>query len=295
MTEDSTTATHTTLSTSLSYETPKSQQSSHIAQETELDLTSLSISPSQSTPRPAKPSKQTHPETTTSFADYPSPYEVLRQEIGKPPAPPIASPSNLKTPEKPTVVVNQSKDIAMKPDSSPFLPAPTSIPRPSTVRKKTDPLLHRVLDRNYRVQATPLVTGRYSAIQRPTRPTTTASTATPATRTFKPLFDSSPESSPEIAPPKLHAEIFSSPARKPTARIPGVSVLTPAKAKRKGDMKEHIWHSNEGSDDDNEEGDSDIPFGQSPPKTMQFYVPQNRLLKTPGECPLADLYESPKG
>ena len=81
-----------------------------------------------------------------------------------------------------------------------------------------------------------------------------------------------------MAPPELHPEIFSSPERK--ARIPGVSLLTPAK--HKGDTAKApsrtpcIWDSDE---DDLED---DIDFGQSPPKTMQFHVPQNRLLKTPG-------------
>lgn len=34
-------------------------------------------------------------------------------------------------------------------------------------------------------------------------------------------------------------------------------------------------------DFDSDDEDTDLQFG-SPPKTMQFHVPQNRLLKTPG-------------
>lgn len=76
------------------------------------------------------------------------------------------------------------------------------------------------------------------------------------------------------AAPQLHAEIFSSPV-KPNSRTPGISVLTPAK--HKGDAK-GIWDSDDEFDDD----DDYNAFG-SPPKTMQFHIPQSRLLKTPGK------------
>jgi len=62
--------------------------------------------------------------------------------------------------------------------------------------------------------------------------------------------------------------------------------LTPAKGGRdatllkglgggKGGAGAGIWDSD--SDDDG------LEAGMSPPKTMQFHVPQGRLLKTPGE------------
>jgi len=92
------------------------------------------------------------------------------------------------------------------------------------------------------------------------------------------------ESSPAAPAPKLHAEIFDSPVRRP--RVPGVSVLTPAKGGRdatllkglgggKGGAGAGIWDS-----DSDEDG---LEAGMSPPKTMQFHVPQGRLLKTPGK------------
>ena len=79
-------------------------------------------------------------------------------------------------------------------------------------------------------------------------------------------------------PPELRAQIFDTPAR--AKRIPGVSVLTPARGKVDkgpgGDAERDIgWES------DNDDEDS-MPLGMSPPKTMQFYIPQSRLLKTPG-------------
>ena len=59
-------------------------------------------------------------------------------------------------------------------------------------------------------------------------------------------------------------------------------MLTPARGRqhsaaesgRKG-KSQQIWDS----DSDDEEGDMGI--GMSPPKTMQFHVPQPRLLRTP--------------
>lgn len=82
--------------------------------------------------------------------------------------------------------------------------------------------------------------------------------------------------------PQLHAEIFDTPARK--GRIPGVSVLTPARGQKtsavdesgKRGKRQQIWDS----DSDDDEGDM-MGVGMSPPKTMQFHVPQPRLLRTP--------------
>src|SRR5205814_2891133 len=95
---------------------------------------------------------------------------------------------------------------------------------PATARKPAngDPLLHRVLDKNYRLQATPHTVRSAGKV-----------TATPANRrTWR--DSSSPESSPVVAP-QLHSEIFSSPTRLPSnrKRIPGVSVQTPARENRK--------------------------------------------------------------
>lgn len=49
-----------------------------------------------------------------------------------------------------------------------------------------------------------------------------------------------------------------------------------------------MWDSDDGldnddgdDDDDDDDNDGTAIFG-SPPKTMQFHVPQSRLMKTPG-------------
>ena len=60
-------------------------------------------------------------------------------------------------------------------------------------------------------------------------------------------------------------------------------MLTPARGKKvsaaEGGLRgkqQQIWDSD--SDDD---GEGDMGVGMSPPKTMQFHVPQPRLLRTP--------------
>jgi DASH complex subunit ASK1 len=153
-----------------------------------------------------------------------------------------------------------------------------------------DPLIHMMLDKNYRIEATP----HKNAPRLPPRyPDQNARTRTPGTGRRAPprgrnaLDDL--DSSPMMEAPQLNAAIFNSPVRAP--RVPGVSVLTPAKPKPR-DMpheeleenasistrshKTHVWDSD--SDDDG------LPEGMSPPKTMQFHIPQSKLLKTPGMC-----------
>ena len=266
ITED-TNATHTTLETSQSYETPSSHHLSAQPVEEELDMTSLTISTSNATPRPNANGKA-KADITATFADYPSPYEDLLKEIGTRNTSQAKGPH---TPGKTPTAATHAHDISMTPDSSPFLPKPTSIPRPSTSRKRTDPLLHRVLDRNYRVQATPMGKGRARS---PVKVTATPATATRQT------YDTDPDSSPEPEAPQLHAEIFSSPAkpstRPSTGRTPGISVLTPRKPKAGPSTSKGIW-----DDTDDEDTGSFNYDGMSPPKTMQFHVPQSRLLKTP--------------
>lgn len=291
LTEGSSTTTHTTLEASESYNTPSSAHYSLHPNGEDVDLSSLTISPSHSTPRPQGKGKEpeSKPQQPTAFADFPSPYEALRREVNEASAPPLPDPS---TPKTSSAVANQGRDIATPYTSnlaSPFISRPTSIPRPSIGRKHTDPLLHRVLDRNYRIQATPISKARNGGISN----SRTVAPTTPATTSRNRLLESTLSSSPSMPEaPQLHAEIFSSPVRKPTL-TPGVSVLTPARsnlARRTAPRSTvagtgaaaGIWDSDDGADDSDEESDGGLPYGQSPPKTMQFYIPQSRLLKTPG-------------
>lgn len=62
-----------------------------------------------------------------------------------------------------------------------------------------------------------------------------------------------------------------------------MSVLTPAK---KSAGKSAMWDS----DDDLDYDDEDL--GPSPPKTMQFHIPQSRLMRTPGNKSLDPMFNT---
>lgn len=62
-----------------------------------------------------------------------------------------------------------------------------------------------------------------------------------------------------------------------TPRTPGISVQTPAKGR-------HAMSANQTGGtvfDDSEEEEYELDF--SPPKTIQFHIPQSKLLQTPGK------------
>jgi DASH complex subunit ASK1 len=223
---------------------------------------------SGSTPRAPRPSIT---EIKSKFADYESPYESLKEEI--------KGGSNAQEDDNtqiaPATPGTQSKipNVSMTPESSPF--DSTSYAKSATTqRKAADVLLHRVLDKNYRIQATPHKSGWKDK--------------TPAN---KPSWrDGTPNSSPPVAAPQLHADIFSSPIRqqysRPAPRTPGVSVI-PKPAKDKG---KEVFSKPAKKDEISWESDSDEDaegvyreLGMSPPKTIQFSLPQSRLLQTPGK------------
>lgn len=182
---------------------------------------------------------------------------------------------------------------ATKFDSSPFEPESAFQPSAyhSQRQENNDPVMHRaILDKNYRIQATPHTQRQQRQAAQPS-----ATKATPATATKKSPWDDSPQSSPEVAAPQLRSELFS-PA-KPGPRTPGVSVMTPA-AKKSALMvpktstglqlfspadkayaatKERTRASQFFDDSDEDDDLAEM----SPPKTMQFHVPQSRLMQTP--------------
>ena len=218
---------------------------------------------SGSTPRAPQP------KSKPNFADYPLPYESLKQELKGGDDQLDDETETLPTTPGPQRI----PDMSMTPTSSPR-DQPTNML--STKRGGENKLLHRVLDKNYRVQATPLTSRRKE-------------TKTPAKQpTWR--DQDSPMSSPPAAAPELRAEIFSSPIRQqfqPNApRTPGVSVQPSAKKKKssdvfakpaKKDKDEITWESD--SDEDPEGVYREL--GMSPPKTIQFSLPQSRLLQTP--------------
>jgi DASH complex subunit ASK1 len=221
---------------------------------------------SGSTPRAPRPKSALG--DSPRLGEFSSPFDNFKQEQKG------TAEQDDDTQIQPTTPGNQSRhaDVSMTPQSSPFNPT-TYLQSQTKGRMNQDPLLHRVLDKNYRIQATPHKTARKQE----------------KTPINKPSWrdDNSPMSSPPEAAPELHAEIFSSPIRKQynAPRTPGISVQTPAKAKPKESVpksakKDEIsWESD--SDEDAEGVYREL--GMSPPKTIQFNLPQSRLLQTPGK------------
>ncbi len=168
--------------------------------------------------------------------------------------------------------------------SSPF--EPQSAAYQPSARLNHDPLMHRILDKNYRIQATPHTQRRQRQPQ--------IAKPTPATTTKRVPWDSSPMSSPAIPAPTLRSELIS-PVKSRAPRTPGVSILTPARktgqpapttstgrklfSPEDKAYKERTSHIFDDSDDDDDTGDA--IGGLSPPKTMQFHIPQSRLMQTP--------------
>ncbi|EED21615.1 conserved hypothetical protein [Talaromyces stipitatus ATCC 10500] len=309
VTEDSTNMTQTSLDDeAVSYQTPSSEhlglghQLHH--DESELDISALTISPSHSTPRPRAYVKGGETPTTGGYPAGYSEDEPDRAGYDDSALPEGNNDSGLVTPGRHT---NET------PMSSPFIPPPTisrttqpsTSKRPNTnkYQKPTDPVLHHILDKTYRVQATPL-----SKTYKPTK----FSVSTPKEKTSdnkKLNYDDSPISSPELEAPKLSEELFAyrgwkgagpnTPGtnrkayrRSPQKRTPkpGISVLTPAKPRlsllskdKKKKTTTGGWESDEDNFDDDDDEDTAAALGFSPPKTMQFHIPHSRLMKTPAK------------
>ncbi|PFH62570.1 hypothetical protein XA68_12990 [Ophiocordyceps unilateralis] len=231
-----------------------------------------------STPRP--PATKTIQAQLSSLE---SPYEAMRREMKEEEAG-TAKPQDEE--EDSSVLFAQHTarlpDMSMAPRGSHDRPSPEK-----SVQRHRDPLLHRVLDKNYRLQATPHKPPyRISPLKRGGQEDKTEGTH---------AWQDSPMSSPEMAVPTLRSEAFISPlktkARQRLAaatrgpRTPGLSVQTPVAAASRdalapaGDMGrqryEIDWES------DREGDDEDLYAGMSPPKTIQFALPPSKLLQTP--------------
>ncbi|OJD35393.1 dash complex subunit ask1 [Diplodia corticola] len=238
----------------------------------------------------------------SSFTDeYPSPYEALKRELrgdgseGAGHGSDDLSSEASGLPEGGTVLgapttpgkLSQSTlpDMSMTPESSPFAPGSADQHTRHTRRNSNnDPLLHHMLDKTYRIAATP-----HTATQkmRPGAAGASAATSGTSNRTRRRLaFDSSPLSSPEAPAPQLRADIFS-PAKTP--RTPGVSVYqqrnnqTPGgkSGGGLGTVSKFTGGAKSAEDFITWDSDSEGETEFSPPKTMQFHVPQSRLMQTP--------------
>lgn len=268
-----------------------------------------------STPRPpATKSMSVKPQ----FAGLGSPYEVMKREMKKEANSGAVSPSRsaAEDDEDDTELLFQQHtarlpDMSMEPRSS-LRGASASRPDDESAflfsgqkHKPQDPLMHRVLDKNYRLAATPLKGSsgvspiRWRVTQKPADHTAQLNKGKEPEAT-KPIWADSPMSSPEIAMPKLRSEAFMSPVR-PSAyrsklaaatsapRTPGVSVQTPATGRKtrdvyaRGTPKAQEKDTDEITWETSDDEDLDMYGGMSPPKTIQFALPPSRLLQTPGE------------
>ncbi|KAL8793779.1 MAG: hypothetical protein Q9195_003609 [Heterodermia aff. obscurata] len=227
---------------------PRSHRPSHEEEEQEEESTFA-------TPRPTPRSR---PPPQPSFS---SPYESLKRTVN-----PTHDDSTL--PSTP-----RTQQASPTPDSSPIPPRPP----PSTARTPAnDILLHRVLDKNWRLQATPHAQPKLPARGSARKAGGGAPTETPRPGGGE---EDELESSPFVPAPELHAEIFESPLRR--TRVPGVSLLTPAKGK--GGAREKVGgkQTEKGVWDSDSDDEGGLEEGLSPPKTMQFHIPKERLLRTP--------------
>ena len=266
VTDHSNTQTESSLEASESYDTPSAR---HVLEDSlqDVDLSNLTISPSHSTPRPTKQAR----------GKAKSPYNALQRENEETVDIDDTYTSRRDDPQTPSKQTSSLlDDVAMTPEHSPEPETGNKNRAQHEPRqKRSDPILHTVLDKRYRIQATPLAGGR----------TTRKDARTPATAARnKPAARSALESSP-LAPPELHAEVFDSPMRRELTqtlkqqRTPGVSVLTPGRRQPVATNNLNVWDSDE--EDDLIDEATGMPYGASPPKTMQFHVPQSRLMKTP--------------
>ncbi|KAI0014240.1 hypothetical protein F4779DRAFT_1085 [Xylariaceae sp. FL0662B] len=254
-----------------------------------------------STPRPPA-TKSLKPQ----FADFGSPYEKLRRELKGENAiykddERLADDDTMELPPHHSTATAAIRlpDMSMTPRSSSLLleePAlQLGLQSQSTARNNKQPnkdlLLHRVLDKNYRLQATPHK--NVPAVGRGRSPE--KAHIGDEDRTRRALWADSPQSSPEMAVPKLRSDLYMSPVRprgrSGGPRTPGVSVQTPATAKKRDIFAEarekgkglaqkrdpdHItWESDE------EAEDTAMFGGMSPPKTIQFALPPSKLMQTP--------------
>lgn len=254
-----------------------------------------------STPRP--PATKTL-SVRPKFAELSSPYEALKREYKS------GSGSDLKGHQRGTAGgVDEDEDTELLfQQHTARLPGMSMAPRSPLgdggpahddedsedfgQDKSKDALLHRMLDKNYRVLATPLKgTTGVSPIKWKIDKMVTPGKGKEKQKE-RPIWEDSPTSSPEMAVPQLRSAAFMSPMRAAYRgraaaaaggpRTPGVSVQTPGAGRKTKDVFAGKQETKYG-DEITWESDSDDAFGgMSPPKTIQFAMPPSKLLQTPG-------------
>jgi DASH complex subunit ASK1 len=295
--------TSTTDQSSAMYHGEEDHQEDSMLGDNEGDLTG-------STPRP--PATKTL-STRPQFANLPSPAEALKREYASKSGgshTPRGAPGQKEEEEEDTELLFQQHtarlpDMSMTPRGSLDASGLAHDDEDDTILgrggKNKDPLLHRMLDKNYRIAATPhkSATTGISPIKWKVDKLTTTPGKGKDKQQARPIWEDSPTSSPEMAVPQLRSAAFMSPARAAykgkgraaaaatTAaggpRTPGVSVQTPATGRKTKDVFAGKRGASSKYDDEITWGsDSDEFGGMSPPKTIQFALPPSKLLQTPG-------------
>jgi DASH complex subunit ASK1 len=311
----------TTDQSSSMYHEHQTHQDSSVLDDNDDDVTG-------STPRP--PATKTL-SSRPQFANLSSPYEALKREYDAKhgsTTPRAATTDQEQEEEEDTELLFQQHtarlpDMSMTPRGS-FDAA--SGPRRLDFHKdkdkdkpqqNRDPLLHRLADKNYRIAATPHRTPTTAGAAAGFSPvkwkvdkltTTTPGKGKDKQPASRPIWEDSPTSSPEMAPPQLRSAAFMSPAKgllyrgkmaaaaaAAAPRTPGVSVQTPATGRKTRDVfasaagaagagggRQGTTSRYDFEDEITWESEGEEFGGLSPPKTIQFALPPGRLLQTPG-------------
>ncbi|TFB03790.1 DASH complex subunit ask1 [Trichoderma ghanense] len=238
-----------------------------------------------STPRPPAS------KAKDNMSNLESPYEAMRREMDYEEGGTMAAQQDSDEEMDSSVIFAQHTarlpDISTTPRGLPNLQSGGG-----SAQRQKDPLLHRVLDKTYRIQATP----HKSSVRK--SPVKGKQPALPQQQQqqqdVKMAWHDSPMSSPEIAIPTLRSEAFMTPfksnvrqrlaAASQAPRTPGVSVQTPAAGKKTRDAFAAESGAASGGNTAYEidwESDEDDNLGMSPPKTIQFALPPSKLLQTP--------------
>ena len=179
-------------------------------------------------------------------------------------------------------------DMSMTPETSPFA-VHAEAPASALGKNNKDTILHQgILNRTYRVQATPHTARKASKFG------TTPSTVNRTRRILD--FEDTMSSPLEEAPADRLRGVFS-PMKGP--RMPGVSVQTPGIKKRFEERRARESNAEVGAPASMTRGrtaggltsrsvlawesdEEDDDLGMSPPKTIMFNLPESRVLQTPG-------------
>lgn len=261
-----------------------------------LDSLNITGAVIQSTPK-AQQHQGRNAGQASQWADIESPFETLKKELTRkdyidhgpsqssyvdsvhssPMLPPSTPPSNRYRSNR---RLPPGADPET-PQSSPFYPPQTTARKTPGGNPNEDALLHRVLDKNWRVQATPLGKQPASRYRTITQPSAASAAVTPKSRMQFEYDDDSPMSP---AKPQFHtAHMFDSPVRGPPRPNMGPKTPTTTKQQYGAGQGAKSAASKYDSDDWNEEDSDDLilPRNYSPPVTIQFALLPSKLLATP--------------